>query len=92
MDCLLRDRVPTAGPSPASECHFIQILLNSTAHRKLKSSRAEDVILDGWPDFKEDTPLAVRYYWPFRDELNVQNDVLLKRIYSSHTLLAEHES
>ena len=50
------------------------------------------MILDGWPDFKEDTPLAVRYYWPFRDELNVQNDVLLKRIYSSHTLLAEHES
>ncbi|KAK0155533.1 hypothetical protein N1851_002013 [Merluccius polli] len=58
------------------------------------------VILDGWPDFKEDTPLAVRDYWPFRDELNVQNDVLyrgqciiipkalraelLKRIHSSH--------
>ena len=58
------------------------------------------VILDGWPDFKEDTPLAVRDYWPFRDELNVQNGVLyrgqciiipkalraelLKRIHSSH--------
>ena len=58
------------------------------------------VILDGWPDFKEDTPLAVRDYWPFRDELHVQNGVLyrgqciiipkalraelLKRIHSSH--------
>lgn len=58
------------------------------------------MILDGWPDFKEDTPLAVRDYWPFRDEVNMQNDVLyrgqciiipkalgaelLKRIHSSH--------
>lgn len=60
----------------------------------------KSVIPDGWPDFKEDTPLAVRDYWPFRDELNVQNVVqyrgqciiipkalraeLLKRIHSSH--------
>ncbi|XP_034058782.1 uncharacterized protein K02A2.6-like [Gymnodraco acuticeps] len=58
------------------------------------------VILRGWPDFKEDTPLLVREYWPFRDELNVQNSVLyrgqcvvipkalreelLRRIHTSH--------
>ncbi|XP_034095415.1 uncharacterized protein K02A2.6-like [Gymnodraco acuticeps] len=36
------------------------------------------VILRGWPDFKEDTPLLVREYWPFRDELNVQNSVLYR--------------
>lgn len=58
------------------------------------------VILSGWPDFKEDTPLAVREYWPFRDELSVQDGVLyrgqcvvipkamrselLKRIHTSH--------
>lgn len=58
------------------------------------------VVMDGWPDFKEDTPLAVRDYWAFRDELNVQDGVLyrgqcvvipkalraelLKRIHTSH--------
>lgn len=59
----------------------------------------KSVILGGWPDFKEDTPLAMWEYWPFKDELNVQNGVLyggqvvfpkalraelLKRIHTSH--------
>ena len=30
----------------------------------------------GWPDYKSDCHLSVRYYWNIRDELHVVNDVL----------------
>lgn len=57
-------------------------------------------VLQGWPDRREDTPLAIREYWSIRDEVSAQDGVLfksqrvivpkslraemLKRIYISH--------
>lgn len=36
------------------------------------------IVLTGWPGRKEDVLLSVREYWPFRDELNIQNGVLYR--------------
>uniref|UniRef100_A0A8C4S4R6 Gypsy retrotransposon integrase-like protein 1 n=1 Tax=Erpetoichthys calabaricus TaxID=27687 RepID=A0A8C4S4R6_ERPCA len=38
----------------------------------------KSTVLTGWPNLKEDTNLAVREYWPYREELSVQNGVLYK--------------
>ncbi|RXN31866.1 Retrovirus-related Pol poly from transposon [Labeo rohita] len=37
-----------------------------------------NIVLAGWPERKEDVWLSVRKYWPFRDELNIQNGVLFR--------------
>jgi len=35
-------------------------------------------ILTGWPDTKEEVPVNIREYWPFRDEMTVQDGVVYK--------------
>ncbi|KAL0195098.1 hypothetical protein M9458_008670, partial [Cirrhinus mrigala] len=37
-----------------------------------------NIVLAGWPERKEDVSLSVREYWPFRDELKIQNGVLFR--------------
>lgn len=37
-----------------------------------------NIVLAGWPERKDDVSLSVREYWPFRDELNIQNGVLFR--------------
>ena len=36
------------------------------------------VILSGWPERKEDTPVCIREYWPIKEELTVQNGIIFK--------------
>lgn len=104
----------TAGPTQPPQTEYAQLdqtqHLNVTDFRLRQIAQHTDtddtlqelksVVMIGWPDFKEDTPLAVRDYWAFRDQLNVQNGVLyrgqcviipkalraelLKRIHTSH--------
>ncbi|KAJ8405582.1 hypothetical protein AAFF_G00315620 [Aldrovandia affinis] len=38
----------------------------------------KNTVLMGWPDVKEEAPLIAREYWPFRDEISVQNGVLFR--------------
>ncbi|KAJ8395956.1 hypothetical protein AAFF_G00026640 [Aldrovandia affinis] len=38
----------------------------------------KNTVLVGWPDVKEEAPLVAREYWPFRDEISVQNGVLFR--------------
>ncbi|XP_048251821.1 uncharacterized protein K02A2.6-like [Haliotis rufescens] len=38
----------------------------------------KSTILAGWPKQREDTPVCVRDYWTFREEMSVQNGVLFK--------------
>lgn len=38
----------------------------------------QEVVLRGWPNHWEDTPLAIREYWSFRDEISAQDGVLFK--------------
>ncbi|KAK7933832.1 hypothetical protein WMY93_004728 [Mugilogobius chulae] len=36
------------------------------------------VVLQGWPEHKDETPIAIREYWSVRDEISAQNGVLFK--------------
>ena len=36
------------------------------------------VILRGWPERKEDTPVCIQEYWPIKEALTVQNGVIFK--------------
>ncbi|KAJ8006345.1 hypothetical protein DPEC_G00134270 [Dallia pectoralis] len=36
------------------------------------------VVLEGWPDCREDTPIVIRGYWAIRDEISVQDGVLFR--------------
>ena len=47
---------------------------NDEALQKLKS-----VIMDGWPDEKSSLPMEVTPYHSFRDELSVQDGLIIKR-------------
>ena len=52
----------------------------------LKAATAQDEILQqltstilrGWPDNKRDTPLNIRTYWPYRDELTTHDSIIYK--------------
>ena len=37
-----------------------------------------EIIMDGWPQSKFETPINAREYWPYRDELSCQNGVLYR--------------
>ena len=37
-----------------------------------------NVIRQGWPDLKQKVPLSIRAFWPFRDELVVDNRIIFK--------------
>ena len=50
---------------------LIQIRQHTDREEHLQTLRS--VILMGWPDCKEETALAIREYWPVREELIVQN-------------------
>ena len=36
------------------------------------------VVRGGWPDHKSATPLSIREYWPFRDEITMQDSIVFK--------------
>ena len=36
------------------------------------------VIRQGWPDLKQNIPLFIQAFWPFRDELVVDNSIIFK--------------
>ena len=55
--------------------YFFRSFLHSHSH-SLQSLIG--VILSGWPERKEDTPVCIREYWPIKEELTVQNDVIFK--------------
>ena len=46
------------------------------------------VILNGWPDTKDETPVSVRDFWISRDELSVMNEVTFKGCNSIHSSFA----
>ncbi|KAK0133292.1 hypothetical protein N1851_031206 [Merluccius polli] len=71
MQCLPpRQRMDQAQHLNVTSFRFRQIAQHTGTDDVLQELKT--VILDGWPDFKEDTPLAVRDYWPFWDELTAK--------------------
>lgn len=68
---------------------LIQIRQHTDRDEQLQALRS--VILMGWPDCREETALAVREYWPVKEELSVQNGVIFKsqRVVIPRSLLPE---
>ena len=61
---------------PVTESTRVEIQMTTEADdvlRELKST-----IKKGWPAIKEDTPVCIRDYFPFRDELTVQDGLIFK--------------
>ena len=61
----------------------------SVTDRRLKQIKTETaadeslqcllkVVRDGWPDQKSATPLRIREYWPFGDEITMQDGIVFK--------------
>ena len=38
----------------------------------------QGIITTGWPDSIKDLPLVIRSYWPYRDELSVNDGIIMK--------------
>ena len=38
----------------------------------------QEIITAGWPDSVKDLPLVMRSYWPYRDELSVNDGIIMK--------------
>ncbi len=60
--------------------------LSTATHHQIKSATTADVtlqclattVLTGWAETKEETPIEIREYWTFRDEITVQGGVIYK--------------
>ncbi len=40
--------------------------------------RLAEIIITGWPENIKHVPKPIRPYWPYRDELSVENGIILK--------------
>ena len=58
---------------PVSDQHLQQI--RTHIHQDSSLQSLIGVILSGWPERKEDTPLCIWDYWPITEELTFQNGV-----------------
>ena len=59
-----------------SDHHLQQIRTHVHQDSSLQSLIA--VIMSGWSERKEDTPVCIWEYWPIKEELTVQNGVIFK--------------
>ena len=55
----------------------IQQLKEETAKDE-EMSLLKDVIMEGWPEERRECPYPMRKYWNYRDELGVENGIILK--------------
>ena len=47
----------------------------------------QGIITAGWPDSIKDLPPVIRSYWPYRDELAVNDGIIMK---GSRIIIAEN--
>ena len=52
--------------------------IRDATHNDTTLTTLMSIIKSGWPDDKLKTPLCVREYWPFRDEMMTQNGLVLR--------------
>ena len=62
---------------------FVQFSSDKLSQLQQGTKKDNDVslrefIVDGWPDSMMEMPKQLRQYWPYRDELSVENGMLLK--------------
>ena len=53
------------------------VMLSAKGIADLRKELAK-VIRQGWPDLKQNVPLSIRAFWPFRDEMVVDNSIIFK--------------
>lgn len=61
--------------------HFSQekvIRLREETARDPVLSKLKEVILNGWPEWQKQVPKTLKPYWSYRDELSVEDGVILK--------------
>ncbi|XP_060774454.1 uncharacterized protein K02A2.6-like [Neoarius graeffei] len=78
-----------AGYLNVTNRRLTQIRQHTAADETLQLLTA--AVLQGWPELREDTPLTIREYWTFRDEISVQDGVLFRsqRVIIPKSLRAE---
>ena len=89
-EMLLSDAMSRLNPLPdeSNEPH-IQINFVMFSDQKLQEIQTStsqdtelcalrDVILEGWPEERREVHQSLRKYWPFRDELSIENGIILK--------------
>ncbi len=70
------EEVNAADYIPVTDQRLDQI--QRLTHQDTTLQTLKSTILAGWPEQREDTPVCIRNYWNFREELTVQNGVLYK--------------
>ena len=55
----------------------VNLLKQATATDEALQS-VQVLICKGWPEYKRDTPIRTRQYWPIRDELHVIEGLVFK--------------
>ena len=60
--------------------YFSQCLAKTQKHTKedVCLQMLNSIVLGGWPEHKEERPIAIRDYWAIRDEISAQDGVLFK--------------
>ena len=85
-DALSRANLPEAAPELKMDLinaidHIAVSLMRYLEMQEKTASELSDlssIILAGWPDKKEESPVHVREYWNFRDELTVADGIIFK--------------
>ena len=62
------------------------IRMTDTTFQQLKTDKVEDqtlqmlisTVLKGWPEIKGSTPVSIHSYWPYQDEISVQDGILYR--------------
>lgn len=97
-DALSRNNPCKAGEIPGLNITVHDIELNASPLRltQIREETAKDtelvslrdMILDGWPDSRSDCPTQLHGYWNYRDEMAIENGIILKgrRMVIPHTL------
>ena len=59
-----------------SEPRITQIKNETKKEKELQE--LSSMIIKGWPNERRDIPQTIREYWPFRDELTIENGMIIK--------------
>ena len=88
-DALSRHYLPNTDPPEEDEyeVHILETGQVSEAvyERLVKETKSDPelvalrkVVMSGWPDEKNDVPTEVIHYWNYRDEITMQDDLMMK--------------
>ena len=89
-EMLLSDAMSRLNPLPAESnephIHIDFVMFSDQKLQEIRTATFQDmelcalrdVILEGWPEERKEVHQSLRKYWPYRDELSIENGILLK--------------